>query len=105
MIPALLKSRKFWLTVIGIVAAIVSYARGGITAEHLSDVITLGIGALIVMIGIEDAASKSGVKTQTAGGDITNVAPVVTPQEAPTRPNVAALDKDTPVPTTRPEHP
>lgn len=59
-IKALLNSRKFWLALLGVIAAIVLYVQGSITADQLVDAILVLVGVLVTSIAIEDAAEKHG---------------------------------------------
>jgi len=54
----LLISRKFWLAVIGLVAAVIMYAQGNIPAESLVDAIVVLVGILMAAIAGEDIAQK-----------------------------------------------
>ncbi len=63
-LKALLMSRKFWLALIGMIAAVVMFARGGIDADALVQAIVTLLGMVIGGIALEDAAAKVGVFTQ-----------------------------------------
>gem|GEM_PF-6646275 len=56
---SLLTSRKFWLTCIPMIAAVVSYVRHGIDAPQLSQALTAGFGILVFSIAHEDAGPGS----------------------------------------------
>lgn len=75
---ALLSSRKFWLSLLGAVAAIVLYLQGSITADQLVDAILVLVGVLVTTIALEDAAEKNAQSSKAAvpgqmmvGGDST----------------------------------
>jgi len=57
-LKALLVSRKFWLAFLGVVAAVVMFAQGGIDANALVDAIVVLVGLLIGGIAAEDVAAK-----------------------------------------------
>ncbi len=57
-LKALLQSRKFWLAFLAVLAAVVMFAQGAITAEQLVDAIVVLVGVLIGSIAAEDVAKK-----------------------------------------------
>lgn len=54
----LLVSRKFWLALIGTIAALVMFFQGAIDANALVDAIVVLAGILIAAIAGEDIAQK-----------------------------------------------
>lgn len=57
-VKALLVSRKFWLALLGVIAAVVMFVQGGIDANALVDAIVVLVGLLIGSIAAEDVAAK-----------------------------------------------
>ena len=57
VLSSLLKSRKFWLAVVGVVQAVVLHYLA-VPDEIWQSIMAL-IGVLITMIAVEDAAAKS----------------------------------------------
>lgn len=55
---ALLRSRKFWMALIGVVGGVALYVQGAVTAAELADLITVLAGVVIGAIALEDAAEK-----------------------------------------------
>jgi hypothetical protein len=51
-------SRKFWIALLAMVAALVMYVQGAITAEQLADALVQLAGLVIAAIAAEDAAAK-----------------------------------------------
>jgi hypothetical protein len=54
----LLKSRKFWMTMLGFISASGAFAGGAIGAEEWVTAIVAFIGVLVASIAAEDAAEK-----------------------------------------------
>lgn len=54
----LLQSRKFWASIIGLLASFGLYEFGNIDANKLTDAILAIVGAFIVGTGIEGAGKK-----------------------------------------------
>ena len=57
VLSSLLKSRKFWLAVVGVIQAVVLHYLA-VPDEIWQSIMAL-IGVLITMIAVEDAAAKS----------------------------------------------
>ena len=73
-IAALLTSRKFWLTAITIVGAVVLRLHGGMTDLQLAEIIAANVSVLVLAIAHEDSGAKSAPQSIAAGGDV-NIAP------------------------------
>ena len=59
-ILSLLKSRKFWIAIVGILSVVLneSFGMDEVSVKSLSDAIVVIVGILIAAIAIEDSAEK-----------------------------------------------
>lgn len=57
-LTALLQSRKFWVTLLGVIGSGILYFQGSISPEVFAQSITTLVGLLVGSIALEDAAAK-----------------------------------------------